>query len=82
MVRQLQAGPEGVPIEIYAFTNTVKWLEYEAIQADIFDHVFAILPEFGLRIHQTPNGYDMRMMVAHGAETRHRIAEPPEAANG
>ena len=81
MVRQLQAGPDGIPVEIYAFSNTVKWVEYEAIQADIFDHVFAVLPEFGLRIHQTPNGYDMRMMVAQSAEPQHRIPEPREAAN-
>ncbi|AUG51475.1 mechanosensitive ion channel family protein [Thalassospira marina] len=81
MVRQLQPGPEGVPIEIYAFTNTVKWLEYEAIQSDVFDHVLAILPEFGLRIHQTPNGYDMRSLVRFDREPQHHIPEPREVAN-
>lgn len=63
MVRQLEAGSEGIPLEIYAFTNTVIWVEYEGIQSDIFDHIFAIIPQFGLRLHQTPTGSDMRAMV-------------------
>lgn len=62
MVRQLAPGSEGLPIEIYVFTNTTVWLEYEKIQSDIFDHIFALLPEFGLRVHQTPTGNDMRNM--------------------
>lgn len=62
MVRQLEPGSNGVPMEIYAFTNTTSWVEYEGIQGDIFDHVFAVLPEFGLRVHQTPTGYDMRAL--------------------
>ncbi len=45
MVRQLAPGDNGLPLEIYAFTNTVVWLEYESIQADIFDHIFAIVEE-------------------------------------
>jgi miniconductance mechanosensitive channel len=52
IVRQLQPGPEGVPIEVYAFTNDTNWATYEGIQADIFDHLYAIAPEFGLRIYQ------------------------------
>ncbi|MGC6389790.1 mechanosensitive ion channel family protein [Ewingella sp. S1.OA.A_B6] len=63
MVRQLPPGSEGLPIEIYAFTNTVAWLEYESIQADIFDHIFAVVGEFGLRIHQAPTGSDMRAIA-------------------
>ena len=63
MVRQLEQTPNGIPIEIYAFTNTTKWVEYEAIQGDLFDHVFAVLPEFGLRAHQAPTGYDMRSLA-------------------
>lgn len=63
MVRQLAPGAEGLPIEIYAFTNTVAWLEYEAIQADIFEHIFAVIDEFGLRIHQAPTGNDIRSIV-------------------
>ncbi|EPA7872638.1 mechanosensitive ion channel family protein [Citrobacter freundii] len=62
MVRQLAPDAHGLPIEIYAFTNTVVWLEYESIQADIFDHIFAVVEEFGLRIHQSPTGNDIRAL--------------------
>jgi len=60
MVRQLEPEPQGLPLEIYCFANTVVWVEFEAIQADIFDHLLAILPEFGLRVFQEPSGADMR----------------------
>jgi miniconductance mechanosensitive channel len=60
MVRQLASGPSGVPIEIYCFTTTTAWVEYEGIQADLFDHFFAIAPDFGLRIFQSPSGADVR----------------------
>ncbi|EPP3499795.1 MFS transporter [Klebsiella pneumoniae] len=63
MVRQLAPDANGLPIEIYCFTNTVVWAEYEGIQADIFDHVFAVVDEFGLRIHQTPTGNDIRALT-------------------
>ncbi|MDH3992767.1 MAG: mechanosensitive ion channel, partial [Gammaproteobacteria bacterium] len=56
LVRQLPPGPEGVPIELYCFTTTTAWGEYEDIQADIFDHLLAIVPEFGLRLFQQPAG--------------------------
>ncbi|NNC52558.1 MAG: mechanosensitive ion channel family protein [Erythrobacter sp.] len=59
LVRQLPPGPQGLPLEIYCFTDTVNWNEYEAIQADIFDHMLAILPQFGLRIFQEPSGLDL-----------------------
>ena len=49
MVRQLAPDANGLPIEIYAFTNTVIWAEYEEIQADIFDHILSVVEEFGLR---------------------------------
>lgn len=58
MVRQLAATAEGLPIEIYVFTNTTEWVKYENIQSDIFDHVYAVLPEFGLRAYQSPSGSD------------------------
>lgn len=64
MVRQLEPGSNGIPLEIYAFTNTTSWVEYEGIQSDIFDHVLAIVPEFGLRLYQLPTGHDMRSLVA------------------
>src|SRR5690606_4344030 len=50
IVRQLPPEPEGLPIEIYCFTNTVAWVAYEGIQSDIFDHLYGILPEFGLAV--------------------------------
>jgi miniconductance mechanosensitive channel len=66
MVRQLAPGPEGLPLEIYCFTNTIAWIEYEGIQADIFDHLLAIVPEFGLRLYQKPAGSDLaNLAVAH-----------------
>lgn len=63
MVRQLAPDNQGLPIEIYAFTSTVIWREYESIQADIFDHIFAVVGEFGLRIHQAPTGNDVRALA-------------------
>ncbi|KJH80504.1 mechanosensitive ion channel family protein [Stutzerimonas stutzeri] len=60
MVRQLSPTADGLPMQIYCFTNTVQWVRYESIQSDIFDHLLAILPEFGLRVFQHPSGADMR----------------------
>lgn len=59
LVRQLAPGPHGLPIEIYCFTNTTAWSEYEGIQADVFDHLIAIVPDFGLRLYQEPAGSDV-----------------------
>lgn len=54
MVRQLQPSEKGIPIEVYVFTKTTEWIEYEGIMADIFDHVLAVVPEFGLKVYQFP----------------------------
>lgn len=62
MVRQLQPTPAGLPIEVYAFTKSTAWVTYEGVQADFFDHVFAVLPEFGLRVFQSPAGADLRQL--------------------
>jgi miniconductance mechanosensitive channel len=59
IVRQLAPGPEGLPLEIYCFTNTTEWSAYEDIQSDIFDHLLAIVAEFGLRLYQKPAGSDL-----------------------
>ncbi len=59
IVRQLAPGPEGLPLEIYCFTSTTEWAVYEDIQSDIFDHLLAIVPEFGLRLYQKPAGSDL-----------------------
>jgi miniconductance mechanosensitive channel len=69
MVRQLDPNPDGMPLEIYAFTSTTDWIAYERIQSDIFDHVLAVAPEFGLRLFQHPAGRDFESALgaAHGA---------------
>ena len=59
MVRQLDPTPSGVPLQIYAFSNDVAWVSYEGIQSDIFDHIMAIVPEFGLKLYQQPSGSDI-----------------------
>jgi miniconductance mechanosensitive channel len=58
LVRHLEPTSHGIPIQIYVFSNDQAWASYEAIQADIFDHLLAALPEFELRIFQNPTGYD------------------------
>ncbi|MDD0972548.1 mechanosensitive ion channel family protein [Pseudomonas fontis] len=60
MVRQMQTTAQGVPLEIYCFTRTTAWADYERIQGDIFDYLLAVLPEFGLSLYQQPSGNDLR----------------------
>jgi miniconductance mechanosensitive channel len=62
IVRQLQPGSDGLPIEIYCFTNDTNWVRYEGIQSDLFDHICAIIPEFGLRLFQQPTGADLEAL--------------------
>ena len=62
LVRQLAPSSNGVPIEIYVFSNDTNWVKYEAIQSDIFDHLLAILPEFGLKVFQNPSGNDFKRL--------------------
>lgn len=64
MVRQMSPTHEGISLEVYCFTNTTAWLEYESIQSDIFDHIYAVLPEFDLRVSQAPTGNDFRQWQA------------------
>ncbi len=59
LVRHLDPTEKGIPIQIYVFTTTVDWAEYEDIQANIFDHVLAIVPEFELRVFQFPSSVDV-----------------------
>jgi miniconductance mechanosensitive channel len=63
LVRQLAPSPTGLPLEIYAFTKTVEWPEYEAIQADIFDHLVAAMGQFDLRVFQEPTGMDFQALA-------------------
>lgn len=62
LVRQLAPTADGLPLELYCFTSTTAWAEYEDIQSDIFDHLLAILPEFGLSVFQHPSGQDLRQL--------------------
>lgn len=62
MVRQLQTGPDGLPIELYLFAKTTEWVQYENIQSDIFDHILAVVPQFELNIFQNPSGNDFKKL--------------------
>lgn len=64
MVRQLQPTEQGLPLEIYCFTNDTRWVNYESIQSDIFDHILAAVPHFGLRLFQNPTGSDFSRALA------------------
>jgi miniconductance mechanosensitive channel len=68
LVRQLAPTENGLPLEIYAFTNDIRWDVYESIQSDIFDHLFAVAPEFGLHLFQNPSGNDFRNMMEESQE--------------
>ncbi len=64
LIRHLQPDEKGLPVQIYVFSKVQAWADYEAIQADIFDHVLAVIPEFGLRVFQNPTGTDFRSLLA------------------
>lgn len=63
MVRQLQPVPEGLPVELYFFCREKTWVPYEKVQSDIMEHVFAVVPMFGLKIFQRPSGEDVRSAI-------------------
>ncbi len=75
LIRQLAPTAEGLPLEIYVFTNNTAWATYEAIQADIFDHLFAVLPEFGLRPFQSPTGHDLQALGRQVQEPQQLLPE-------
>ena len=62
LARQLAPTESGLPIEVYAFSADKNWANYEAIQADIFDHLFAVVSEFDLKLFQKPSGTDLRQI--------------------
>jgi miniconductance mechanosensitive channel len=64
LVRHLQPGPTGLPIEIYVFSSDKAWANYEVIQADIIDHLLAVLPEFDLSVFQEPSGVDFQSLAS------------------
>jgi miniconductance mechanosensitive channel len=63
IVRQLQPYDKGIPLEIYVFVNDLKWANYENIQADIFDHLLAIIREFDLEVYQSPSGFEITQAI-------------------
>ncbi len=65
MVRHLQPTEKGIPVEIYCFSRVKAWVEYEGVQADIFDHILAIVPQFELRVFQNPSGDDFQKIVTN-----------------
>ncbi len=73
LVRQLVPTERGLPIEIYVFSNDQVWASYEALQADIFDHILAVVPQFHLRVYQSPSASDLRSAA-------HIIASPKGSA--
>jgi len=80
LVRQLEPTDKGLPIELYAFTSDTTWSAYEGVQADIFDHLLTIVPEFELRLFQSPAGGDVRALggaelAAPSSSTFERRAE-------
>ena len=63
MVRQLQPTDKGIPLELYLFSREKRWVPYEAIQADIFDHILAVIPQFGLEVYQSLSGSDLKTQL-------------------
>lgn len=63
LVRQLQPGEHGLPIEIYVFSKIQEWARYESLQADVLDHILAVVPQFDLRVFQQPTGADFGRLV-------------------
>ena len=80
LVRQLAPGPQGVAIEVYCFSNDTAWARYEDFQADIFDHLIAILPEFGLKAYQAPAGTDFARALAASPPVLAQPAPSPQPA--
>ncbi|WP_051532307.1 mechanosensitive ion channel family protein [Brackiella oedipodis] len=80
MVRLMDPTPNGIPLQVYCFTNTTVWAEYEAIQSDIFDHLLAVLPMFDLSIYQNLGGKDVSQALIKGLQNQ-SAAQGMSAAN-
>lgn len=66
MVRQTEAGDTGIPVEVYCFTKTRDWVEYEAIQTELFDRIFVAVPKFGLKVYQRTGDKDAAVPLKPG----------------
>ncbi len=69
LIRQLEPNEHGLPLQIYVFSSDTRWSAYEALQADIFDHLLSIIPEFDLAVYQSPSGRDVRRLFDKLRET-------------
>lgn len=76
LVRHLDPTPQGIPIEIYVFVSDVRWAVYEGVQADVFDHLLAIMPEFDLSVFQSPSGADVRRLALPSAPSGESPSAP------
>jgi len=63
LVRQLEASEKGIPIELYCFTSNTAWMHFESVQSDIFDHLFAVVSYFDLKVYQEPSGNDIKKVM-------------------
>ena len=81
MVRQLAPTPSGIPLEIYAFTNTTKWIAYEHIMSDIFDHLIAAVDYFDLEIFELEAGTDIRKVETKTDKTATTDNQPNNDPN-
>jgi miniconductance mechanosensitive channel len=63
LVRSLAPSPDGLPVEVYVFTKSTIWKEYENTQAEVFDHLLAAVPNFDLKVFQQPTGLDFSQLV-------------------
>ena len=77
LVRQLQPGQHGLPIEVYCFGADIRWAAYEGLQSDIFDHLLAILPQSGLRVFQASSDAPLQVALVDG---RGEAGGPPAMA--
>jgi miniconductance mechanosensitive channel len=80
-VRQLDPGPTGIPLQVYAYTRNTSFVPHENVQGDIFDHLITILPEFGLMLFQQPSGCDMRAGLT-ARHVRPRLGDEGARAEG
>ncbi|MDP9525032.1 mechanosensitive ion channel family protein [Pseudomonas protegens] len=80
MVRQMQTTAQGIPLEIYCFTRTTAWVDYERIQGDIFDYLLAVMPEFGLNLYQQPSGTDLRAGLLPAVLGASHVPQPEKHA--
>ena len=90
LVRQLQPTPQGLPLELYFFSDGTDWIPYEHLQAEVFEHLLAVMPRFGLKVFQAPAGSDFQPQLgpvaieeapAQHKKVVHRKKQMPDSSN-